>query len=618
MCLAQPAIVARNDDLLFDADIGALAATLASADVERAVIGNADTTQPAGTGGYDRQVGLALADEHGVVPGGEVGQDLLVADGAAPFGVAAARDAYVAAFDRSWTARTVVVVEASDLVRYDAYRPFVSGSARAALQHRLLRNWDELVGAILERVDPARDAVMVVGPTHLGGTARLTMATLRAPDVEPGWLRSAYTRRAGLVSIVDVAPTVLDLFGIERPSEMEGRAYEVVPDDGDLDDRIERLIDVDEAARFRDLMIGTVTTFFAVAEIVLIVVAVFCFMRYRRALHAVEFGALAVLGFLPAAYLARLLPFHDWGWLPFWMFLLGVALALAWLVWSLTSRDGITTLIVILAIVVGVVAVDVATGARLQLNSTLGYSPTVAGRYAGIGNLAYAQLSAGILLLAGLVAARVDGRRGVFIAISLMAFAFVVDGAPFFGADVGGVLSMAPAYALDRDDALGLAGPLAFARVLRPGCARADRLLRCLRRQPPRGRTDPSRPARPHDNRWRMGRLRHRDPTQDHRESQCAVPLDVDRHGADRLDRRAHARLPRARADPTAHRPDPSVARGVGGPRRARGPRVRAQRLRDRGSRDDARRCEPGPHRAGGARRAGALARRAARGGRPP
>jgi hypothetical protein len=169
----------------------------------------------------------------------------------------------------------------------------------------------------------------------------------------------------------------------------------------------------------------------------------------------VQITALALLGFLPATYLAGLLPFHDWGALAYWAFLLVVGVALGLVAWFTTSRHGITTLIVALGVVVGVLALDVVSGARLQFNTSLGYSPTVAGRFAGIGNLAYAQLAAGTLLLAGLVAARVGGRRGAWIAVALLGAAIVVDGAPFFGADVGGVLAMVPAYAYTATVLLG-------------------------------------------------------------------------------------------------------------------------------------------------------------------
>jgi hypothetical protein len=455
VCLAQPAIIARNDNLLFDAEPGALAGALATAGVHRAVIGNADEAEPTGTAGYARMVGLSLADEHGVVPGGRVSQELLARDPLAPFGVRAAPDAYLDAFAENWRDGSVVVVEASDLVRFDAYRDVVAADARADLRNELLRSFDRLVGSMLEQVDPERDAVMIVGPAHMNGTARLTMASLRAPGVEPGLLRSAYTRHSGIVSIVDVGPTVLDLFGIERPDSMEGRPFEFSRTGGSFEDRIDWLIETDEAARFRDRMIPGVTTFYVVATILLTVFALVAFVRYRRALTAVQITALALLGFLPATYLAGLFPFHDWGALAYWSFLLVVGTAIGLVAWFTTSRHGITTLIVALGIVVAVLVVDVVLGARLQFNTSLGYSPTVAGRFAGIGNLAYAQLAAGTLLLAGLVAARVGGRRGAWIAVALLATAIIVDGAPFFGSDVGGVLSMVPAYAYTATVLLG-------------------------------------------------------------------------------------------------------------------------------------------------------------------
>jgi hypothetical protein len=149
------------------------------------------------------------------------------------------------------------------------------------------------------------------------------------------------------------------------------------------------------------------------------------------------------------------LPFYRYGATPYWLFLFGVGFLIALIAWFTTDRAGVTTLIVALGVVVGLIVIDVATGARLQFNTVFGYSPTVAGRFAGLGNLGYSQLAAGTVLLAGLVAFRVGGRRGVGLAIALMVIAIIVDGAPFFGSDVGGVLSMVPAYAITATLLLG-------------------------------------------------------------------------------------------------------------------------------------------------------------------
>jgi hypothetical protein len=60
------------------------------------------------------------------------------------------------------------------------------------------------------------------------------------------------------------------------------------------------------------------------------------------------------------------------------------------------------------------------------------------------------------VLLAGLIAHRIGRRRGALAAVALLGVVFVVDGTPFWGADVGGVLSILPAYGVTAYLLLGL------------------------------------------------------------------------------------------------------------------------------------------------------------------
>jgi hypothetical protein len=150
-------------------------------------------------------------------------------------------------------------------------------------------------------------------------------------------------------------------------------------------------------------------------------------------------------------YLARLFPFHDIGVGAYWAFLvlasivLGVVYRIAG---RLTGGGALDGAMIGLGVIVLVLVVDVVAGNPLQFNSALGFSPSVAGRFIGFGNAGYAALAAAALLLAGLLAHRVGGRRGAWWAVGVLVVAVLADGAPFWGADVGGVLSMVPAYGL--------------------------------------------------------------------------------------------------------------------------------------------------------------------------
>ena len=125
--------------------------------------------------------------------------------------------------------------------------------------------------------------------------------------------------------------------------------------------------------------------------------------------------------------------------------------------------------------------VDVVLGNPLQFNSALGFSPSVAGRFIGFGNAGYAALAAAaLILLAGLLAHRVGGRRGAWWAVGVLVVALLADGAPIWGADVGGVLSMVPAYGITAALLLGIhvrvRTVVAFVSAALVALGRGDRL----------------------------------------------------------------------------------------------------------------------------------------------
>ncbi|MET0276335.1 MAG: hypothetical protein ABW211_05765, partial [Acidimicrobiia bacterium] len=143
---------------------------------------------------------------------------------------------------------------------------------------------------------------------------------------------------------------------------------------------------------------------------------------------------------------ARLVPLHESGTLAYWAFLLSASLAIGATAWALVRRNARDALLLVLALIIAVLVIDVVTGAHLQLSSAFGYSATVGIRVAGYGNVAYAMLSAATILVSALAAHRIGGRRGAALVTGLMFVVFIVDIAPFWGGDVGGVLSLVPAF----------------------------------------------------------------------------------------------------------------------------------------------------------------------------
>lgn len=450
--LAVGAAIDRNETSSFGGQPGLLGDRLDEAGIRRAVIANADAAEgfvsdePPPDGAYARGAATALMGSDGIVPLGTVGRGLLVDDPAAPFGRRLNPDQVLSAFDEVWTdERSVVLVEASDISRASAYAPRATPAQGRALRQQALTWSDELLGELLERVDPERDAVLVISPVSRGSSPELAMVALRTPDVDGGVLRSATTRRDGYVQLADVAPTILKMLGEEEPDEIEGRSFQVA--DRPAGGRIAELADEAAAAGFRDSLMPKVVTAVIGGLAVLALLAWRIHPRSARAEQGLRVGSYFALGVVPGTFSAAQVGAATDNLPRYSVLVAGVAIAYAGLCALVErSRAGLGAIAAV-GLIVAMFAVDVVIGAPLQVNAVFGYSVAVAGRFAGLGNLAFALFGAATIVLAALVVERC-GRRAMPAVVGLFTAVILLEGLPMLGADVGGVISMVPAFGL--------------------------------------------------------------------------------------------------------------------------------------------------------------------------
>jgi hypothetical protein len=267
--------------------------------------------------------------------------------------------------------------------------------------------------------------------------------------VSAGGLTSRTTRRAGIVSSVDVAPTVLEFLGIPGPEEMVGSSIEFA---GQAPTDLHR-----RYLEWRGVVspIGQVALGLAILS--LVAGFVLAMGRWRPPRWA--FAALAVTGLGSLALLvtfvpASLLPSFSWPVVIGALAAGAIAISAAAL---RLGRDRVDKPVAIVALVgLVLVVIDVAAGWRSGLTPLLGGSALDGERFFGLGNP-----YAGIVLSGGVLgAALLRPRNGVALLVAAAGFA----GLPFLGADVGGCITLAVAAALwfaferwDRLDRRGLA-----------------------------------------------------------------------------------------------------------------------------------------------------------------
>ncbi len=417
-----------------------------------AAIGNSDPGfDPPVPLGPARWSLLAAMDSTGYVDLSATRRELLKrAD--APFGVATDEASLLAALDEVLRLPcSVIVVDPGDLTRRDEHAGLV-GSKTVDLTAPLLAA-DDAIGHVREQLDPA-DLLLVVSPTSPAWDDDVHFGVAIAAGVQfpaGAYLESPSTRRPGIVTLPDVAPTVLAHLGIDRPGSMLGRV--MFARATSEDDRLEAALELDAESVFVDRMRTPVSTAFVIVQVLVYLLVLLLLTARRRRPERkpgrhldklLSLGALAVVAFPLCTYLAGVVDQHSLGPGGFVALLLGLdALVVACA--ALATRAAFDRLLFVVAVTSAVLLFDLVTGARLQVNTVFSYSPLVAGRFAGIGNIAYAVLAAAVLLTATLVVHRERGSaRALTFAGVLFAAAVLVDGGPAFGGDVGGVLALIP------------------------------------------------------------------------------------------------------------------------------------------------------------------------------
>lgn len=322
---------------------------------------------------------------------------------------------------------------------------------------------------------PADALVLVVAPSAPFDRAEVTVAGARPPSAEtadtadtpdtvgtataPASLVSPTTRRADYVTLPDVAPAILAALGDpadDLPDSMNGTelrrtssdAADRAAHESDLADLAERVIQ-------RDRAVGPVS-------VVLVVLIVLCaFAAIGRRDRTARMLAPIVVAYPTIAFASGLVAYHQLP-LNFVVVIIPVlAAVLASVAVSVCSRWGAWAPVGALgALLWAVLVIDICTGGHLQINTPLGYTPTVAGRFQGFGNLSFGLVGAAAVVTAVLAMhTRPGARHGSparhvepAVAAGVTAFVGAVTvvavAAPAFGSDVGGTLAIVPTFAL--------------------------------------------------------------------------------------------------------------------------------------------------------------------------
>jgi hypothetical protein len=306
---------------------------------------------------------------------------------------------------------------------------------------------------------PQRAVVLVAGLADTDSTSRLHVAIADGPGWQGGWLTSAGTGREGYVQLVDLAATVLSVLGRPAPERLlAGKPASSVPGRPDLEQAVAGGRDADRRAGAQRNVAAAFFLLLAVVQLMVFLCVVPVLIRARRhagptgpaspprsLLRGAELLLIAVALAVPAALLADAVPWWRATWPGVVFGLVTVALVAAGTAairFLPGYRRTLRPMAAVAAIDVAVVAIDLLTGARLQLNGVVGYSALDGSRYAGVGGVALGVLTAGTLVFAGCLLRWVRKPWRPLVVVLVGGFAVVTVGSPFLGADPVGAIAV--------------------------------------------------------------------------------------------------------------------------------------------------------------------------------
>lgn len=477
--------------------------------------GWADYVQATGESSYDSRLGLlgdtvaaAGVTATGIGPGAAIA--LAGADGVPvgehvrrPAGGVATESAVAAALESSG----LVVVDAG-AVRDPGYQtrgrseadavipadeeaqPDLSGTDVVIEPTRAeqVQEIDARIGAVLDAVrDTEPEAtVLVLSLADSSRRAHLQLAAAMGPTAQGGryaggLIGTSSTRQDGFLQATDVTPTLLEALGIRDQAPtgaLVGSTVRHSPDDATAGERVAGLIDENRHAQAAKPLVGGFYLWWVGLNLALYLMVMVGLndrvrgwwsrlvhrvwprprgvVQPRRVLHGLRIAAVAVAAVPVSTFLANLLPWWRAG-SPSWA-LAGVVALFSGAIVALTLLPPwwrgrlLGPLGIVGGITAVVLAADVATGARLALDSMMGPGSLVAGRFYGFGNPAFALFATAMILTTVALADPLlrAGRKGLAVAVIAVmgVVAVVINGTPSIGADFGGPPALVPGFAI--------------------------------------------------------------------------------------------------------------------------------------------------------------------------
>jgi hypothetical protein len=397
-----------------------------------------------------------LMDDKGVVNYGEIGQRLLIPDADRATSETTNYDRILNLWQSTPTP-SVIVLELGNLQRlYEEQRSYDQQVFERSKQ-QVLQELDEFIGKLHASLQPT-DQLWLFSPivnqdawnirwmfsplimSSGGYTGDITSTTSTFSEQ---MIFSPSTRRQGIVSMYDLAPTILTQLNLPHPAAMIGMPLQRTNKDDALQHLLQLNSDIAQVYKLRPQLLYP---FVSYQIVVLLVSLLMVLLQWRNGIRSTTLPLytliLSPLGMLLMGWLVKL-GWSTQGLLVFFIFFLIIGS------WLAVQYSVYTSLVTICALTVMTLFIDGFTGAHAMKSSVLGYDPMIGARYYGVGN-EYMGVWIGAAVLGVSAGMHFNKWKKIAAVASGLLFAAILIymASPSWGTNAGGAITAGVAFGL--------------------------------------------------------------------------------------------------------------------------------------------------------------------------
>ncbi|MGI6225353.1 MAG: hypothetical protein ACOYJ1_03765 [Peptococcales bacterium] len=438
-----PKIIVDNNKQNYVIIPGLLGETLKEGDITTILLGNADT--PKQKKRYGALIGM---DTLGRLPEGVIDESLNLNNPESPFLVKTNYPKLLQTFNEYYglERNCLLIIQLGDTIRADNYQSYVSPERAEIFRKEALKEADKFIGLLLNDLDLDKDLLMVVTPfPSLAGNREKNLLTpfiMVGPGTNSGLAFSPTTRREGIISNLDIAPTILKFFDLDIPDLMLG-----YPIKGKSSrETFSTIYEMNQGIKNTNVQRSYIIKPFVALQVIVTLGFLVLFIFRKQWLRFLR--PLIIAGMFVPFILLILPVFSSYSLLSkyLWLFLFMVILTLFTLV---CFRRTLNVIIFISLVTAIGILLDLACKAPLMKVSVLGYDPIGGSRYYGLGNEYMGVLISSLIIgLTALSDNQKTSKKLITFISGLFLLAFYLIMSPEFGSNVGGTISAFAAFSV--------------------------------------------------------------------------------------------------------------------------------------------------------------------------